>query len=239
MQNTKIIAHRGSSAYRMDNTMPAFELAITQKADAIELDVQMTKDGALVLLHDETVDHAWVGSGAVKDLTYAQLRAMRPRAFPDDAQAYITTLDEVLAFIAPHSLDVIIELKNSIDLFAGMEDKIVALVKRFGMEERVFYTSFNHISLQTIRTIDPKARIGLQYRDILAKPWSYAKSLGAYAILPARNSLWIPNLVRDSHEHGIAVYFWSINDKASMRFCMEQQADGIMTKAPDVARSLV
>ncbi len=89
MGDTKIFAHRGANVFRTENTMAAFRLAAEQGADGIELDVQLTRDGVLVVLHDETVDRVWDGNGTVKDFTYPQLRELRVREQTGGKRAYI------------------------------------------------------------------------------------------------------------------------------------------------------
>ncbi len=237
MKKTQIWAHRGASAYRTENTMPAFELAAVQKADGVELDVQLSKDGVVAVLHDETIQRIWNGTGFIKDMLYSELRALRAKKAPEDEKAYIPTLLEVLTFCASTSLQVNIELKNSVQLYPGLEEKVLELVEQMNMKSRVIYSSFNHLSLIHIKELDKNARVGLLYSEIMAKPWEYAEKLGAYAIHPAQNSLYIPEFAKSCHDNGIAVNVWTVDDPKIMRHCMEQQVDGIITNVPDIAYS--
>jgi glycerophosphoryl diester phosphodiesterase len=219
--------------------MSAFELAAEMKADGIELDVQLTKDGEVVVVHDETVDRVFMGSGAVKDFTYTQLRAMKSKNAPSDDNAYMPTLFEVMEFCAPLKLHLNIELKTSIELYPGIEQQVVDLVMRSGMKEKVLYSSFNHLSLRKIKELSPDARIGLLYSGILADPWAYAMCIDADAIHPAKNSLQVPDLIQNCHQHGIAVNVWTIDEPTLMRFCIANGADGIITNRPDIALSQI
>ncbi len=235
---TKIWAHRGASAYATENTMSAFELAVAQKADGIELDVQMTKDGVVVVHHDETVDRIWIGAGAIKHHTYEQLKALDAKTDRLNQRVYIPTLLEVLTFCASVPIEVNIELKNSVEQYAGMEEKVLELVKATNMVDKVLYSSFNHASMVRIKALDASARTGLLYSGILADPWIYAKHIGAFAIHPSQNSLSIGNLTRDCHDSGVIINVWTIDDPKVMRFCFEQGVDGIITNTPDIAKAL-
>ena len=116
--NTKIWAHRGASGYAPENTLESFELAIEQKADGIELDVQMTKDGELVVIHDETIDRTGNGTGRVQDHTLKELKALNfNKTHPEYASAKIPTLREVYELVKPSGITVNVEMKTgAVDL---------------------------------------------------------------------------------------------------------------------------
>lgn len=124
MKQVKVFAHRGASHYAPENTLPAFALAAEQGADGIELDVHLTKDGELVVIHDEKLDRTTNGTGWVKDYTLAELKTFcadnHLSGYPD---ARIPTLREVLELIRPTGLLVNIELKTSILWYDGIEEK--------------------------------------------------------------------------------------------------------------------
>ena len=147
-QMTKVFAHRGASGYAPENTLEAFALAGEQGAQGIELDVQLTKDGEVVVIHDETIDRVSTGKGAVRDYTLEELRRF---SFHNHKKEYegvqIPTLREVLEQVKPGGMEVNIELKTGIYWYPGLEEKTVELVKAAGMENRVIYSSFNHYSV--------------------------------------------------------------------------------------------
>ena len=112
---TKVWAHRGASAYAPENTLEAFELAVEQHADGVELDVQLTKDGKLAVIHDETIDRTCNGSGAVKNFTMAQLKQFScNKTHLEYPSAVIPELKEVLNLLKPTDLTVNIELKTGV-----------------------------------------------------------------------------------------------------------------------------
>ena len=130
MNRTEVFAHRGASGYAPENTLEAFQLAIKQGADGIELDVQLSKDGVPVVIHDETVDRVTGQTGFVKDFTLQELKDMvvlgeRFTAYPD---ARIPTLREVLDAVRPSGIEVNIELKTGIIWYPEIEKKVAAIV---------------------------------------------------------------------------------------------------------------
>ena len=128
-RTTKVWAHRGASGYRPENTLEAFELAIRQGADGIELDVHTSADGELIVMHDETVDRVTDGTGLIKDMTSAQLKELKVSTSAEPTGIYrVPTLAEVLDLMRTTDMMVNIELKNSICFYPGMEEKILKLV---------------------------------------------------------------------------------------------------------------
>ena len=155
----KIFAHRGASRYAPENTLPAFALAAEQGADGVELDVHLTRDDQLVVIHDETLERTTDGAGWVKDCTLAQLQALSAANGMDGfAGTRVPTLRQVLEQLRPTGLLVNIELKTSVIWYAGIEQKTLELVRDLGMADRVIYSSFNHYSIQQVRARDPSAR---------------------------------------------------------------------------------
>ena len=148
MKQMEVWAHRGASGYMPENTMEAFELAIEQKADGIELDVQLSRDGEIMVLHDESVDRVTNSSGLLKDFTSWQLKEIPVKPVKTPGKIFrIPTLSEVLDLMRHTDMKVNIELKNSVFFYEGMEEKVIALVKDLGMEEQIIYSSFNHYCL--------------------------------------------------------------------------------------------
>ncbi|MCC5891192.1 MAG: glycerophosphodiester phosphodiesterase [Exiguobacterium sp.] len=153
-----IYAHRGYSAKYPENTLKAFEAAFPH-ADGIELDVQLSKDGRLVVIHDETVDRTTDGSGYVKDMTLRQLRLLR------SGGERIPTLEEVLALVAPHDITLNVELKTDRFEYAGIEYLAWLATEEFELEKRVVFSSFNPDTLVRLREVAPEARIAVLTGD--------------------------------------------------------------------------
>lgn len=160
----KIWAHRGCSQRYPENTLLAFEKAAAlQNLTGIELDIQLTRDGEMVVIHDERVDRTTEGIGCVRDYTLSQIRKLHIYADSNPSQQ-IPTMTEVLDLLEPKlktGLRLNIELKNSIYPYEGMEEKIVNLVNERGLGQAVVYSSFYARSLKKLRELDEKTEIGI------------------------------------------------------------------------------
>ena len=166
MKKMKIWAHRGASGYAPENTMEAFSEAVRRKADGIELDVQLTKDGEIVVIHDEKLERVSNGTGWVKDYTLKELRKLNfNKTFPEQGSARIPTLKEVYELMKKEDMLVNVELKTSIVFYEGLVDKVLDLAARMGMEEKVLYSSFNHYTLLEIKKKNPGTRTGMLFED--------------------------------------------------------------------------
>ena len=149
----KVWGHRGASGVAPENTLPAFDLARRMGADGVELDVQLSADGRLVVIHDETLDRTTTGSGPVAARTLDELRTLDAgRGLAGYAGARIPTLDEVFELFAGTPVVVNVELKNSVVAYPGLEEKVLALVAAAGMADRVLLSTFNHLSLVRLRS---------------------------------------------------------------------------------------
>ncbi len=157
-------AHRGCSQRYPENTLLAFEKAAAIKdLTGIELDIQLTKDGEMVVIHDERVDRTTEGMGFVRDYTLSQIKKLHVYADDNPAQA-IPTITEVFDLLEAglkSGLKLNIELKNSIYPYDGMEAKIVELVNKRGLQDAVVYSTFYAASLEKLKKLDPEAELGI------------------------------------------------------------------------------
>ncbi len=237
---TKVWAHRGASAYAPENTLEAFELAIKQKADGIELDVQLTKDKKLVVIHDETIDRVCDGSGYVKEFTLEELKQFHcNKLHPQFKDAVIPELGEVLMLLKPTSLTVNIELKTGIFRYKGIEEKVLTEVKMAGMEDRVIYSSFHHKSIVKIKKLDPDAVTGLLFSDGWINVTGYARLIGADALHPPVYQFPNRQLIKNSRKRKLPLHIWTVNDEPMMEYLAEQEVAAIITNTPDIARKIV
>ncbi len=242
MAKTKIYAHRGASGwdkqYAPENTMPAFEKAIEMGADGIEVDVQLSKDGHVVICHDERIDRTSSGVGWLKDYTLEELRRMSfSKGHPEFGNVPIPTLRELLDFLSPTGKELNIEFKNGVIYYEGLEEKTVAMIKEFNMEKRVIYSSFNHYSLKILKNTVPNARIGILTDQNFVSILEYVNMMQAEAIHP--NYKNIDKLYIDNcHNNGTKVNIWTVDSLAEIkRFC-EYGVDAIITDCPDNGRMI-
>lgn len=183
----KLWAHRGCSQRYPENTLLAFEKAAAiNDLTGIELDIQLTKDGEIVVIHDERVDRTTEGIGAVKDYTLAQIRKLHIWAGDNKIQQ-IPTIDEVFDLLENRlrsGLKLNIELKNSVCSYDGMEEKIVELVHKRGLEKAVVYSTFYAKSLEKLKALDADAELGILDSKASDCIYKIKGGCGAQAIHP-------------------------------------------------------
>ena len=183
---TQIFAHRGYCAKYPENTMLAFREAEKAGADGIELDVQLSKDGEVVVIHDEKVNRTTNGKGYVRDLTRKELQRVDAGHTMKTIMKKepIPSLSEVLEWMTSNEIICNIELKNNIFRYEGMEEKVIQLVREYKLSQRVIISSFNHYSIVKSYRIAPEIEIAPILGNAVYMPWVYAKSIGAKAIHP-------------------------------------------------------
>lgn len=230
---TFIYAHRGSAGTHPENTMDAFIAAKQAKADGIELDVQLTSDEEIVVIHDLTVDRTTNGTGAVRDFTLEELSQLNA-SYVFQGQARIPALRDVFNWLKGNNLLCNIELKNSQKPYEGLEERVVQLIKEFSYEKRMILSSFNHASLVHCKKIAPEIETGLLCKRIPKKPWEYAMSLNASAIHPKYSSLSI-GTIQKTLEKGIAVRPYTVNDEKVMKKLFQANCVAIITDYPEKA----
>lgn len=191
----KIWAHRGCSQRYPENTLLAFEKAANIKGLAgIELDIQMTGDGEMVVIHDERVDRTTEGIGFVRDHTLAEIKKLHIYADINYSQK-IPTIEEVLDLLEPAmklGLKLNIELKNNVFAYEGMEQKIVDLVHRRGLQDRVIYSSFSALSLEKLHKIDGQTELGILDRKVSDCLYKLKGGCSAVALHPYWQSIDLP-----------------------------------------------
>ena len=233
---TKIFAHRGASAYAPENTVEAFALAMEQGADGIELDVQMTKDGQVVVIHDETIDRVSDGTGAVRDYTLEELKKFHFSNHMENYEnAVIPTLKEVLDLIKSSNMLLNIELKTGIYWYPNLEEKTMELVKEAGMEDRVIYSSFNHYSIKKILELNPHTECAFLYSDVILNVDKYAKNAGVCGLHPAVYHLKMAEFLKEYQESGLKVRVWTVNKKEDMEKFIKADLEAVITNYPDKA----
>ena len=247
MAKTKIWAHRGASGwdkqYAPENTMPAFERAVQMGADGIETDVQLTRDGVLVLAHDEVIDRVSDGSGWIKDYTLEELRGFSfSKVHPEFGKVEIPTLEDLLCLLRDTNLELNLELKSGVLYYEGLEEKAVDLVHRMGMDERVIYSSFSHYSVKKAMACCKekgyRSRFGILSGQLIGNAGKYVLGLGADAYHPPAASM-NETALKDCHAQGLKVHLWTIDMKSEIKRWADLGADAIITDCPDSGRRVV
>lgn len=239
---TMIFAHRGFSGYYPENTMLAFQKTAEESlADGIELDIQMTKDGELVIMHDETLDRTTNGSGYLKDYTLEELKTLSVGVnvkgfFPRQT---IPTLREYFTWLKTTKLITNIELKTNVFEYKGIEEKLIAMVHEFGLEEQIWYSSFNHYTIAKVKELMPEAKCGLLMDTWLMNVGSYAASQNAATVNACSWFCCKEGVAEDLHAHGIKLQAWTPNDADLMKKLVDCGTDVLITNFPDIASKVI
>jgi glycerophosphoryl diester phosphodiesterase len=233
-------AHRGASGYYPENTMIAFEKAVEMGCTGIETDVQMTKDGVLVLIHDEMVNRTTDDVGLVKDFTYNELRRLDAGSWysKEFMGAKIPSVDELLLFAGDKDIIINFEIKSGIIYYEGIEEKLIDLIYKYNFQDRVIISSFNHYSVVKCKEISKEIKTGLLYMEGLYKPEKYAKFVGANALHPYYLTL-NRDIINGIKEEGILINVFTVNDVNYMKYLEDLGVDGIITNYPDKLKKII
>lgn len=231
------LAHRGARQVAPENTIPAFLKAMELGANGVELDVQLSRDGAIVVIHNFTLDKTTSGAGPVAAHTLAELRALDAGAWFDPGWrgTPIPTLAEVFEALPPHAY-VNVELKYEGILSNGLEQAVASFIAEGDLYGRVIVSSFNPFLLARLQRLDPRIPIGLLYApDMPAglRHGELARWLRPDALHPLFIQLRRP-LVAAAHARGCKVNTWTVNNPEVMHLLLEWGVDAIITDVPDV-----
>ncbi|MCL2015487.1 MAG: glycerophosphodiester phosphodiesterase [Defluviitaleaceae bacterium] len=236
MQKTKIYAHRGSRGTKNEypeNTMLAFQKAIEHKADGIELDVHLSRDEHVIVIHDEDLDRTTDGTGFVRNHPLDELKE-----FDAGQGEKIPTLQEVFELLSGTSLELNIELKTNRFPYPKMPQKLLDMAKKMGESRKIIYSSFHLPTLLTIKKLDNTAKIAwLLESGIIANPERAIKAsnLDALHITP---TMFLPYLHRfEGLVDKIRIY--TVNDAVEIRELAKIGIDAVITDVPDVAREVL
>ena len=238
---TKNFAHRGFSGKYPENTRIAFEAAVrTPGCDGIENDVHLTKDGQLVIIHDETLDRTSTNKkGFIKDMTLSELReAELFYVFKGQYEPqHILTLAEYFDIVKDSDIVTNIELKTGIFEYEGIEEKVLAEIKRYDIMERIIISSFNHFSVLRMKKLCPEIKCGLLTDSWLLNAGKYVKEAGIECYHPI---LWnnIPEVVEEVHGEGIEINTWTVNEEEDILRMLSLGVDSVIGNFPDRVTAL-
>jgi glycerophosphoryl diester phosphodiesterase len=233
-----IFAHRGACAHAPENTLAAFELALAQQADAIELDVKLTADGHVIVLHDATVDRTTGSHGRVKDLSLAQLRSLDAGSFYSEKYRgeKIPTLEEVFETLGKRTF-INVELTNYDTPRDHLVETVCMLVKKFGLQKSVIFSSFFASNLSKARAYLPGVPRGLLAFPGVLGAWarSFGFAFGRYHALHPNLKDVTPQQVQRVHRLQRRLHVWTVNAAEDMRRLFGWGVDAIFTDNPQLA----
>jgi len=229
-----VIAHRGASAVAPENTLAAFKLAVEQGADFVELDVQESADGEVLVVHDSDLMKIGGGPAKIWEATAAELRAVDIGSHkgPQFSGERVATLAEALA-VCKGKARVDVELK-SYGHDQKLQERVIAIVEAAGMANDCIYMSLDHTMIARLKRLRPSWRCGV----LAAKAKGDLTSLQA-DFLAVEARMATGPFIRRAHRAGQDVYVWTMNDPAWMLAAMSRGADGLITDKPDLAREVV
>ncbi len=233
-----IFAHRGASAHAPENTLAAFELALAQGADGIELDVKLSADGHVVVIHDPTTDRTTGAHGRVKDLSLAELRGLNAGSFysANFSTEKIPMLEEVFEALGK-KIFINVELTNYNTHRDHLVESVCMLVKKFNMQKHVMFSSFYASNLSKARSYLPEVPCGLLAFNGLIGAWarSFGFAFGKYAALHPYLKDVTPQQVQRVHRLKGRVHVWTVNAEEDMRRLFGWGVDAIFTDDPQLA----
>lgn len=235
----RVFAHRGFSGRYPENTMLAFQKAYEVGCDGIELDVQLTKDDVIVIMHDETIDRTTNGTGNLRDYTYEQLCSFDCSGKFAGKFGFqkIPTLQEYLEWVKDTGLTTNIELKNSVYYYQNLEEKVIDLVRRYHLEDKILFSSFNLVSVLKCKRLMPRIPAGFLMEVRMDNMGALASENQVEYYHPDLNFL-TEDQVEECHRNGVGVNVWTVNKKKHMKQLAQWKVDGIFTNYPDKARKL-
>jgi glycerophosphoryl diester phosphodiesterase len=231
-----VVAHRGFSGAAPENTLAAFRKGIEIGSDMIELDIHLSSDGRIVVVHDETLERTTNGRGRVADLSFEELKRLDAgsKFGPEFSGERIPAFEEVLA-VAKGRVFVNIEIKNPSHgkySITKLTERAVGEVKRAGMSHRVIFSSFNPASLEWIKKNEPGLQVALLYH----RPWEVLSEVTGgkeYKILNLRNLYLTRDKIGTIHREGMKVNVYTVNSEEELKQFVTWGADGIITNYPD------
>lgn len=230
----RIFAHRGASADYPENTLPAFIAASKLAVDGVELDVQRTKDGVLVISHDERIHRTSNGKGFLRELTFAELRKLDFGSWKDEKfkNTRIPTLREVLAVFKDTHHQINIELKTDVFEYKGIEDEVITVVSELNMTDRIIYSSFDHCMIETMLKKTSKNEIGVLFEKILVNLHEYGQAIGSnklhISLVAAKRGI-----MSESIQKGSIFRVYTVNKIGDYDLMEELGVEAIFTDHPE------
>jgi len=237
-----IIAHRGASNLAPQNTLSAFEKAIEIGADMIELDVHLTKEGEVVVMHDAEVDSTTDGSGKLSEMSLREVKCLDAGSnFGEEfAGEKVPTLDEVLE-LTNGEIELNIELKTRSGKNEGIEEEVLSLVEEYGMGKDVLISSFSFESVERVKDLNSDISVGLLYITLPFTSWHSKRIHKKYPWANAAHPWhWTVGKrhVQKLHELGVDVNVWTVDSERNIRKMLESGVDGIITNRPRLTRKI-
>jgi len=230
----KVFAHRGFSGKYPENTILAFQKAIDTGCYGIELDIHVTKDGQLAVIHDETVNRTTTQTGLVCDYTMQELQGFHAGAKFGDTFGFtpIPSLEEYFTLVEKHDTVTNIELKTNRRYYSRIEEMLVEKVKKHHLDDKVLFSSFNHLSIIRAKQLAPHIYCGFLVDHAVANIGELANLFNVECYHPDYKML-DDGIVRNCQEHHVLINTWTFNDMALMPQMKAWQVNAVISNYPD------
>ncbi len=226
-----VIGHRGAMGHIAENTFPSFELGLSQGADILELDIHLSRDGEIVVIHDATLDRTTDGQGYVRDHTLAELKRLDAGGKHGAPGARIPTFAEVLEWARDRAA-LAIEIKAAHVRYPGIEAKMLDLLARYGMTGHVVVISFDHTSLREVKRLEPNVAVGPLYLARPADSASLMRAAGAEVMRP-QYAYVTDAEVRIARENDWAIAPWGATERPMWEYLWGLGVDAMSANHPD------
>ena len=231
---SKIFAHRGFSGKYPENTMLAFEKAVEIGVDGIELDVHLTKDNEIVIIHDEDIKRTCDGEGLVKDMTLEELRKFDASATFRGQYGFcgIPTLREYFELVKDTPIITNIELKTGVYEYHTIEQRVIDMVREFGLSDKIIFSSFNHFTVKRCEEIAPEIKRGFLTGDWLYDFGKYTAERNVQCCHPWHISL-SEETIKEMHDAGCEINTWTVNEYEDIKKLSAWGVDSLIGNFPD------
>ena len=238
----KIFAHRGASGYAPENTLIAIKQAIEMKVDGIEIDIQLTRDGRIVLMHDWKVDRTTTGRGYVYELDYNYIKSLDAGQWftKDFIGEVVPTLEEVLD-ILPQDMILNIEIKDTARHHSKIEEKLLEVLKKYPDKfENIIVSSFHHDKIKKLQELEPKLKLALLTNSEFIEIEKYLSTneLSSYSYHPEINHVSKEDIEK-LYAKGIKIFVWTVNKEEDLNYLVELGVDGVISDYPDIMKELI
>lgn len=237
---TKVYGHRGAAGTYPENTMLSFTKAVDMGVDGLEIDVHLTKDKNVVIIHDTTLDRTTSSSGRIKDTKIYELHHIGISQMYKSFESYSNTwdkeripmLNEFLTLYRNEDIDINIELKTRAENYPGIEEEVYHIVSSLGMTERVVFSSFNLDTVKTIKQLNDDARVAFLSEEVPENPQEF---INEYKLEALHLSFQTVMDHKDKFQ-GLEEYLrvWLINDEESVKKLLDMEVGGIITDYPEM-----
>lgn len=236
----KNFAHRGFCGKYPENTMLAFRKALEAGVDGIELDVQLTKDGHVVIIHDETVNRTTNGTGLVVEYLLEDLQNLDASSIFAGQMGFnpIPTLREYFELVKDSHIVTNIELKTGVNQYPGIEAKVLDLIREFKLEDRIIISSFNHHSVMRMKAMAPELVYGFLADTWILDAGAYTKSYDVPCYHPSVNMM-TQEIVDELKANGRVINVWTVNKEEQIRDLYKKGIDCVIGNFPDLTAKVL